>query len=74
LGFMETYGLTEYAVNPFDPAQEFQVLERVKLALGAQRSAWKMTVVRRNELGKVMRAFLQTSLAKLFVPADLGQR
>jgi polysaccharide pyruvyl transferase WcaK-like protein len=73
LGFIETYGLTEFAVNPYDPAQETQILERVKMALGEQRFAWKVTVGRRNQLGEIMRQFLSTSLARLMVAAPLGQ-
>jgi polysaccharide pyruvyl transferase WcaK-like protein len=69
LGFTETYGLTEYAVNPYDPAQEDQILERAKLALGGERYAWNMAIARRDQLAGVMRQFLQTSLAKLFVTA-----
>jgi polysaccharide pyruvyl transferase WcaK-like protein len=64
-GFVETYGLTEYSVNPYDPSSELLILERIKLALRVGILAWEPTIERRNNLALVMRNFINQSLANI---------
>lgn len=64
-GFIETYGFTEFSVNPYDPQVQSLIFERVKLALEMGRGAWEPTIVQRDRLGVVMRDFVSQSLANI---------
>lgn len=64
-GFVETYGLSEVAVNPYDFRAETQILEKIELALRERRAVWENSVAKRNMLGEVMRNFVNCSLEKI---------
>jgi hypothetical protein len=60
-GFAETLGLLELSV-PLDPGSVGLAMERVRLALGSGREFWSSAIVRRDELARTMRRFLEAAL------------